>query len=130
MTFLFIQGIRKCRDHDEDLRRRKLEFNFPIGSKIFVVPNHPCELIVGEVIDYTEICLSKQVVPVYKNLNTGEICFTHNPSYWNQDLEDAIRDLPWWKRWNIVHPSHPYTEGAAKYLEANGTFNGYEEPEA
>jgi hypothetical protein len=54
---------------------------------------------------------------------------THNPSYWNETLEEVIKDLPWWKRWNIVHPNghHTYTKESAAFLERNGTMSGFEE---
>jgi hypothetical protein len=107
--------------------RVKAKFNFPVGTKILVVPNSPCpELIVGEVIDHIPLTQSNQLFVVYRNIKTGVEEFTGNASYWNQDLEDLIRDLPWWKRWNIVHPMKPYTQAEAEHLEKHGTLANFE----
>lgn len=122
-----IQGYQERFERDRELERIKASINFHIGTKIFVIPNHPCDLIVGEVVGYEEMCASCQLFLLYRNVFTDEIEMTHNASYWNQDLEDVIRDLPWWKRWNIVHPIRPYSEAQALHLETHGSLCDFDD---
>lgn len=131
----------------EELRKREF-YNFPVWTRIFVIPNHPCELIMGTVVGHREICASRQLVPQYyercgcgewewtqnesgtfcsKCKKTKELRWTQNPSLWNETIEEVIKDLPWWKRWNIVHNSLCiYTQEKAEHLEKHGTLANFE----
>jgi hypothetical protein len=124
-----IQIYKANKEADDELRRKAPTYNFPLGSKILVIPNSPADFIVGEVVGYEPMTKSRQLFVLYRNLATGELELTHNASYWNQDLEDLIRELPWWKRWNVVHPSLPYSEAKALHLEKYGTLCNFEEEE-
>jgi hypothetical protein len=59
-----LEHCRKASEHRREEERKRLQYDFPLGTKIMVIPNHPCELIVGEVVGHTEICKSRQVVPL------------------------------------------------------------------
>lgn len=103
---------------NQEMQRKCVEYEFPIGSKIFVIPNHPGELIIGEVVGYEDITQAKRRVVKYKDFRTGDLGFYQSPVHWNPELEKAIRNLKWWERWNICHPnSNPYLKEDIQKLE-------------
>ena len=92
-----------CERHKE-LDRKKLELNFPIGSRVICQDRSDKHMSIGEVVDHQPITRAETMVPVIKDLRTGEKYFSLNPIPWNEALERTLRTLPWWDRYNVLYP--------------------------
>ena len=105
----------------------KERINFPIGTHVFTVYNHPSEIFDGEVVGYEAITRSKQLVCKVQN-SQGEvrICLSVHRS--NPDILRVLRSLPWWERCNIVDPWIFISKKAAAILETYGSHSP--DPEA
>lgn len=123
---LQVESLRKMLQDGHEYRSEQLrirnQMDFPLGSRVCCTANYPCELLVGEVVGYQEICLSRQVVPVYKDFKTGKEHLGLNIKHSNPTYERVLSALPWWERYSVFHPGHEITEAAAAHLERYGTF--------
>lgn len=87
---------------------KKLQVNYPIGTKIIVISNEPYqhgdfnEICVGEVLAYDAITMSGQPVIIYKDERADEEFMSlSEPMYYSQELFDSLSKLTWDERWNI-----------------------------
>lgn len=87
-----------------------LKMNYPLGTKIIVIPNEPNSkqddmnaLTIGEVVSYMEITKAKTPILVYKDFfNNEEYLGTSTIMYHDDVLEENLKKLTWDERYNIA----------------------------
>ena len=83
-------------------RKTKNLINYPVGTKVIIVGNEPCEdLIIATVVDHMPMTREEIMEPVFKSENNEKFISMGIIHYWSQEKEDALKKLTWDERFNV-----------------------------
>lgn len=91
----------------------KILKNYPVGTKIISQSNEPDDLLIATIVSHEIIPYG--VILIAENSNGEQFTLLDkNPTYWNQEREDALRKLDWAERYNVLSKYHYYIDTETK----------------